>query len=192
MLRAGWSDVSLVLPSQTGTAGIFGRTRCTCWKTVEIVSDGRVNNRQNIFIEKDCQFPYCSASIVGFPFVSFCRTGGEIRQLTSKSQSAATALNFTRVRMHHPLSVTCLWGAWPSPGSSGRWRSQKPPRWAAWGLSCCSDRGSRWSDLHPQCHWWRWASVWAIPASGSETSPEKQSSVSPASSHRVGHHSCVK
>lgn len=30
MLRA---DVNLLLPSQTGTAGIFGRTRCTCWKT---------------------------------------------------------------------------------------------------------------------------------------------------------------
>lgn len=27
------ADVNLLLPSQTGTAGIFGRTRCTCWKT---------------------------------------------------------------------------------------------------------------------------------------------------------------
>ena len=63
--------------------------------------------------------------------------------------------------------LTCPWGAWPWPGSSVRWRSQTPPRWAAWGWSCCSGRGSRWCDSRPRCHWWRWASAWATPASGS-------------------------
>lgn len=63
--------------------------------------------------------------------------------------------------------LTCLLGAWPWLGSSGHWRSQRPLRWAAWEWPCCSDKGSRWYDSPPQCHWWRWASAWATPASGS-------------------------
>lgn len=78
--------------------------------------------------------------------------------------------------------LTCLLSAWPWPGSSDHWKSRRPPRWAAWEWPCCSDKGSRWYDSPPRCHWWRWASVWAIPASGSKTGPEKKSSVSAASS----------
>lgn len=63
--------------------------------------------------------------------------------------------------------LTCPLGAWPWPESSGHWRNQRPPRWAAWGWSCCSDKGSRWCDSPRQCRWWRWASASATPAWGS-------------------------
>ena len=89
------------------------------------------------------------------------RTGSRSRHLVECSTSPTSSQCWAT------RAVTCPWGVWPWPGSSVHWRSRTPPHWAAWGWSCCSDRGSHWCDSPPQCHWWSWASAWATPVSGS-------------------------
>ncbi len=121
-----------------------------------------------VFFLKFCQFMFSKLQLklIDFHFLFFCIRSQN--RLLPSHMPIETTLHLTSVTAHHLLSFTCLWGAWPSLGSSGHWRNQTPPRWAVWGWSCCSDRGSRWSDSHLPCRWWRWASVWAIPALGSK------------------------
>lgn len=98
------------VPSQTGTAGIFGRTRCTCWNTEEkvkggsrvirLISDLIIGNKNNVPVKLFC---FCSSSFSLLVYLTL-----QIPQTASSLTASHQCFGY--------LSLRCLaftWVIWP-------------------------------------------------------------------------------